>query len=483
MKPNHLTRRHFLKAAGAAATTAAVAFPQIISSRAFGASNRLNVALFGAGNRMRQILPSIIEGGTNVVAMCDVDAEQITMTRGGRQAKIGITADSAKGKKAAEPAPLSAVATALEKTKVYEDYRKLLDAEKSIDAVIIACGQRWHAHMSKAVLAAGKHVFCEKPLCHSVDEARMLRDLGKQTKLVTQVGSQGGTSDAFRRSMEIIQAGLLGQIHDVHCWSNRGFPPSAALDLNPDPILQGLNWDFWCGPSAMLPFKNYYPRGCLAWGRWFEYGDGHLADMGSHGLNLPWRALKLGPVIKASVTPAEPPKDAYPSANSFRWDFAPRENFDAVSVWWHDGDHATAPREYHSEIQSTYKQVPGTGVLFVGEKGMLLSDAWGMKGVLKLKGEAKFHGVLDHAAAKNIPVTLPRMKGQNHMEEFLEACRGNGQTFQSFPSAAQIAEVLMIGIITLRLGKPIDWDSAAMAVKGVPEADRLVSREHRTKWL
>src|SRR5438874_415759 len=184
MKPNRFTRRYFLKAT-TTAVAAAAAFPQIIPSRAFGATNRLNVALFGAGNRMRQILPSIIEGGTNVLAMCDVDPEQIVMTKGGSQAKIGITADSAKGRKAAEPAPLSAVATALEKTRVYEDYRKILDAEKSVDAVIIACGQRWHAHMSKAALAAGKHVFCEKPLCHSVDEARMLRDLGKQTKLVT----------------------------------------------------------------------------------------------------------------------------------------------------------------------------------------------------------------------------------------------------------------------------------------------------------
>jgi predicted dehydrogenase len=481
MQHNRFTRRYFLKAAAVA--TAAAGFPQVIPQRAFGAGNRLNVALFGAGNRMRQILPSIIEGGTNVVAMCDVDPEQIVMTKGGSQAKIGITAGGAKAAAAKEPPPRSAVAAALAKTGVYEDYRRILDAEKSVDAVIIACGQRWHAHMSKTALSAGKHVFCEKPLCHSVDEARMLRDLGMQTKLVTEVGSQGGTSDTFRRSMELIQAGLLGQIHDVHSWSNRGFPPSAAIDMNPDPMPPGLNWDFWCGPCAMLPYKNYYLRGCLAWGRWFEYGDGHLADMGSHGLNLPWRALKLGQPIKASVTSAEPAKDAYPSANSFRWDFAAREKFDAVSVWWHDGDQATAPREYHSEILSTYTQVPGTGVLFIGEKGMLLSDAWGKGGVVKLKGERKFRGVLDHEAGKDIPVTLPRMKGQNHMEEFLEACRGNCQTFQPFSSAAEIAEIAMLGIVALRLGRAIEWDSAAMQVKGAPEADRLVHREHRNKWL
>jgi len=483
MQPNHFTRRYFLKATATTAAAAAVAFPQIIPSRAFGASNRLNVALFGAGNRMRQILPSIVEGGTNVIAMCDVDADQIVMTKSGSQAKIGITAGSAKGKQPPELPPHAAVAKALENTKVYEDYRKILDTEKSVDAVIIACGQRWHPHLSKAALLAGKHVFCEKPLAHSVDEARMLADLGRKTKLVTLVGSQGGTTDSFRRSMEIMQTGLLGQIRTVHTWSNRGFPPATPLDLSPDPMLPGLNWDFWCGPCKVLPYKNYYPRGCLAWGRWLEYGDGHLADMGSHGLNLPWRALKLGPVITASVTTAEPPTEAYPSANSVRWDFAARENFEPVSVYWHDGDNASAPKEYHSEIQTTYKQVPGTGCLFIGEKGMLLSDAWGTKGVMKLKGDAKFRDVLNHAAAENIPKTLPRMKGQNHMDEFLEACRGNLQTFQPFSTAAQIAEIPMIGIVALRLGRPIEWDATNMKVKGAPEADRLINREHRTKWL
>jgi len=459
------SRRWFLKGVGAAGV-ACGGLPRIMVSRAFGAANdKLNVALLGCGGRSRQLLPSILRGGENVVALCDVDASQIARLK---KAAAGVE---------------GGVGAAVENAKVYEDYRKLLDSEKSVDAVVIASGQRWHVPMSKASLLAGKHVFCEKPLAHSVAEAREIGELGRQTKLATQVGSQGGTSDTFRRSMEVIQGGLLGPIREVHCWINRGFPLSAAVSRDADPIPEGLNWDFWCGPSPLLPFKQYYLRGCLAWGRWLDFGDGHLADMGAHGLNLPWRALKLGGVERASVEIPEPLKDSYPSATKFRWDFAARGGFAPVAVWWHDGAKAGPPEELGKELLSTYNKVPTDGVLFAGEKGILFSNAWGEGGVVRLKGEAKCRGVLDHEAGKSIPVTLPRMKGQNHMQEWLDACKGEGATFQGFGTAASVAEIAMVGMVALRLGKPIQWDSEGMKVKGAPEADPLVHREQRKKWL
>lgn len=472
-KHSRITRRSFVKGLGAAGA-AYVAGPQILPSGAYGAANeKLNVALFACGGRMRQLLPSIVQGGTNVVAICDVDPAQVSKMKKPTAGRRG---------QPASPQALAA-AEAIQNAKVYDDYRKLLDAEKSVEAVVIASGQRWHAYMIKAALAAGKHVFCEKPAAHTVLEAREVRELGKQTKLATQLGTQGGTTDTFRRSMEIIQAGLLGQIHQTHCWINRTFPPSAAIDTNADPMPDGLNWDFWCGPSQVLPFKQYYLGGCLAWGRWLEFGDGHLADMGAHGLNLPCRALKLGPTIKASVQAAEPVKDSYPSATSFRWDFAARPGFDATTVWWHDGPKAGPPEEFGKEILTTYAKVPNDGVLFVGEKGMLLSNAWGVGGIMKLKGDAKFRGVLNHEAAASIPVTLPRMKGQNHMQEWIDAAKGQGKTFQSFDIAGDIAEVAMVGMVALRLGQPIEWDSAALKAKNAPEAEAWVMRQPRKNWL
>ena len=456
------TRRSFLKQLGVAGV-GAVALPHIVPARAVGgtaANSRLNIGMLACGGRSRQNLPSFIN--ENVVAVCDVDARQVAQLK----------------KEAAKRGERGA---AMENVKVYEDYRKLLESEKSVDAVVVAAGQRWHVPMSKAAMLAGKHVFCEKPLAHTVAETREIRDMGRQTKLATQLGTQGGSSGAFRRSMEVIQAGVLGQIREVHAWINRSFPPSAAVDMNADPMPEGLNWDFWCGPSRLLPFKRYYLGGCLAWGRWLDFGDGHLADMGAHGLNLPWRALKLGAVQKASVEIAEPLKDSYPSATKFRWDFAAREGFGPVSVWWHDGPKAGPPEELAKELLATYNKVPGDGVLFAGEKGMLFSNAWGEGGVVKLKDEAKFRGVNDHEACKPVPVTFPRARG--HMDEWLTACKGGAPTFQGFAIAAEIAEVAMVGMVALRLGKPIEWDSAALKAKGMPEADPWIRPEQRKKWL
>jgi len=457
---HHSTRRSFLKQLGAAGVGAA-ALPQIVPSHLFGAdapSNKLNIGMFSCGGRARQLLPSL--NSENVVAICDVDARQVA------QAKKDIAGSGLAWK-----------------AKVYEDYRKLLDEEKSLDAVVISPGQRWHVPMSKRAMQAGKHVFCEKPLAHSPAEAREIRELARQSKLATQVGSQGGATDTFRRSMEVIQAGVLGQIREVHAWIDRGCSPSRSVDTKADPIPPELNWDFWCGPSKVLPFKNHYLGFCLNWGPWLEFGDGHLADMGAHGLNLPWRALKLAAPLRASVKIPEPLKDSYPSATDFRWEFAARENLPPVTLWWHDGGKAGPPEELGKELVSTYNRVPGNGVLFAGEKGILFCDAWGVGGVVKLKGDAKCRGVQDHEACKPVPVTLPRAKGQDHMGEWLAACKGGPKTFQGFETAANVAEIAMVGMVTLRFGKPIEWDSAALKVKGAPEADPLVHREQRKKWL
>ncbi|MBM3887896.1 MAG: Gfo/Idh/MocA family oxidoreductase [Verrucomicrobia bacterium] len=466
-----ISRRSFLQQLTTG--VAVMAVPQILPQRALGANNKLNVAVLGCGNRSRQLLTAVIQAGENVVALCDVQASQIARLKSG---------DSG-GKKKKKGG--SDFAAALEKAAVYEDYRKLIESEKTVDAIIIASGQHWHLAMSKLCLQAGKHVFCEKPLAHSAGEAREIARMMPGCKLATQIGTQGGATDTFRRSMEIMQAGVLGQIREVHCWINRFFPPSEPLATVADPIPEGLNWDFWCGPSRMVPFKDYYLGGCLKWGRWFEFGDGHLADMGAHAHNLPLRALKLGPPIRIEPKVGEPIKDSYPSWATFRWDFAAREKFDPVSVWWHDGEKAGPPDHLTADLKATYGSVPTNGVLFVGEKGILRSDAWGVGGVMRLKDDSspKCRGVLDHEAAKSVPVKYPRCPDQNHMLEWLLACKGGAKTFQGFDIAAKAAEFGMTGIVALRAGRTIEWDSKNLKAKGCPEADRFIHLPVRKKWL
>ena len=350
--------------------------------------------------------------------------------------------------------------------------------------MVIAPGQRWHVPMSKRAMQAGKHVFCEKPLAHSCAEAREIRELAKQMpKLATQVGSQGGATDTFRRSMEVIQAGVLGQIREVHVLDGPRLPAQHDLSTpTPTRFPPELNWDFWCGPSKVLPFKNHYLGFCLHWGPWLEFGDGHLADMGAHGLNLPWRALKLGAPMNCSVQVPEPVKDSYPSATDFRWDFAARGDMPAVKLWWHDGGKAGPPEELGKELLSTYNQVPGNGVLFAGEKGILCSDCWGVGGVVKLKGEPSAAACWTTRPASRCPSRC-RVPGQDHMGEWLAACKGGPKTFQGFETAAMVAEIAMVGMLAMRLGKPIEWDSEALKVKGLPEAEPLIHREQRKKWL
>ena len=314
---SRITRRTLLKQAVAAGVGAA-ALPLIVPSHLFGAdapSNKLNIAMLACGGRARDDLGAYVSR-ENVVAICDVDQRQV-----------------------AEAKKILARHGQADKAKVYEDYRKLLDEEKSVDAVVIAPGQRWHVPMSKRAMQAGKHVFCEKPLAHSCAQAREIRELALQhPKLATQVGSQGGATDTFRRSMEVIQAGVLGAIREVHVWMDRGCDPSRNYDTKADRIPPELNWDFWCGPSKVLPFKNHYLGFCLNWGPWLEFADGHLADMGAHGLNLPWRALKLTTALNCKVRVPEPVKDSYPSATDICWEFAARGDMPAVQLWWHDGN-------------------------------------------------------------------------------------------------------------------------------------------------
>ncbi len=469
------TRRSFLKLGTAGLGLAAC--PQIMTSGAlFGAnpaSRRLNVAIIGCGNRSRTLIPSVLQEGHNFVAMCDVDPNQIARLKSG--------ASDGKKKKGAD------FSSGLAKAKPYADFRRLLEGEKNLDAVIICAGQRWHMPMSRAVLLSGRHVFCEKPLAHSVAEARAIATMmqGNGGKLVTQIGTQGGATDAFRRSMEIMQAGLLGQIREVHCWMNRTFPPSEALATVADAMPAGLNWDAWCGPAPVHPFKTYYLGGCLQWGRWLDYGDGHLADMGAHAHNLPLRALELGPPLRIAVNSAEPVKDSYPSRNDFRWDFAARGKFAPVTVWWHDGPDAVPPPDLTRDVVATYGKVPTNGCLFVGEKGMLVSDAWGQRGVMRLKTDSspKCRGVLDHEEAKALPVIYPRAPEQNHMKEWLNACRGEGKTFQDFAVAARAAEFGMTGIVALRAGRELEWDSVNLKAKNCPEADRWIHLPQRQKWI
>jgi len=437
------------------------------AARAASATGKLNVALIGAGGRGSYIILEALRLGENVVALCDVDQSQLARAR-------KLLAEKAEGG-----------AAAAERVKLYDDYRKLLDEEKSLDAVMIATGSRWHAPLSVAFMKAGKHVYCEKPLVYRIAEARELIELAGKCKVATQTGTQGASGKSCRRAVEIIQAGVLGQIRKVHLWCD-GYgpnPPSHSRAPGEDAAPAGLNWDFWLGPRPLRPFKkDVYHPGCLRFQNWLDLCNGMLAGQGAHTFDLPVRALRLDYPIRVEAERPEPLQETYVSKGMFRFDFAVRGSLAPLSLWWSDGGRYP-PEEVTRGLKAVSGKVPNMGCLFVGEQGELFAGGWGQEGILRLKSDKNWRGVLDHEAAKAVPVTLPRAPNDNHVLEWLQACKGGPATFTGFDVGAHAAEVYLPVIVALRLGRAIEWDGPAMKAAGAPEADPLIQKIYRTKWL
>jgi predicted dehydrogenase len=450
--PTKLSRRGFL-AAGSALGAAAFGSPLVLlgaDAKSTAANDRLNLAVVGCGGQGRGDMRQLISCGANVVALCDPDTAQVAAARraGGR--------------------------AATGKAKAYEDYRKLLDDSATFDAVLIATPDHWHAPLCKAFMKAGKHVYCEKPLTHSVAEARELRELARASKVVTQMGNQGSASASMRRCLEVIRAGALGQIREIYHWginvrANEGSAPGE------DPIPVGYNWDLWVGPSAMRPFKlhAYHPA---VWRGWFDFGNGGLADFWCHAANLPMRALDLG-YPERLVTNVADGKQA-PGKAAVEYHFPARGSLAPLTLYW-QGEGLPPATKIQPVIDA--HKVNENGIFIVGDKGCIYTGHWNNGGLIRLAGEPGLKDVLHHAATKDIPESLPRVK--SHEQEFVDACRGQGKTFSDFDIGGKLTEIGLSGIVALRTGKNLDWDGEKMEARNASEAARFVHTEWRTKWL
>jgi predicted dehydrogenase len=413
------------------------------------ANSRLTMALVGCGGQGRGDMRGLMGCGATFVALCDPDAAQIK------------TARDAGGK-------------ATTKAKAYEDYRKLLDDSATIDAVLIATPDHWHAPLCKAFMKAGKHIYCEKPLTHSVSEARELRELARASKVVTQMGNQGSASASLRRCTEVIRAGALGQIRDIYEWGI-SVTANEGSAKGEDPIPANFNWDLWVGPSAMRPFKKgvYHPA---TWRGWFDFGNGGLADFVCHSFNLPMRALDLG-YPERLVVNVEKGKQT-PGKTAVEFHFPARGSLAPLTIHW-QGE-GRPPADIIKPVADVNK-VWENGIFIVGEKGCIYTGHWNNGGLIRLNGEPSLKDVLHHAATKDIPQSLPRVKG--HDQEFVDACRGNGKTFSDFDTGGKLTEIGLSGVVALRTGKSIDWDGEKMEAPGAPEAAKFVHTDVRTKWL
>lgn len=460
---HQFNRRQFIQSAAAIG----IGLPTIVPSGVLGSQSpneKLSFACIGMGGQMRgYLIPELSKLDQQIVAICDVDKRQ-------RDSALQV-----KG---------------LTEARAYHDYRELLEKEKDVDAVIIATPDHWHVPIVQAALQAGKHVYCEKPLAHSVAECRALEQLAlDHPKQATQTGNQGCSTEGFRRSYEVIQSGLLGSITEVHVWHPaHSWPNGVDRPVQSDPIPEGLDWEFWLGKAPARPYNNeiYHPG---KWRGWYDFGGGSLADFCCHGFQLAYRSLDLGAPTRIEATGENLGHESFATRCTVTYDFPAKGKRGPVKLYFYSGENNLPPDSV------TQGPVGSTGCLIVGTEGTLSAGLWNTDCNVRLKGAPQFTGANQPAVAA-IAKTQPRIdtevlrwdpkrtaQGQrpkwsqvnnSHMFEWVLACAGDARTYSPFEVGARITEIGLLGVVALRMQKPIDWDAAGRKATGLPEADAII---------
>lgn len=472
---NRSTRRDFLHA-GAAAAVFTIVPRHVLGGRGFVApSDKVNVALVGAGGQGRTNTRELFKlDDVQVIAVAD-PAESFSLEPFYYKGSAGrlVVKDEIE-KHYAKKTPNFHCAD-------YEDFRQMLEKEKAIDAVLCATPDHVHAYVSAAAMRAGKHVYCEKPLTHNLWEARQVARIAKETGVATQMGNQGHSSDGIRQTVEWIESGAIGPVREVHAWvsAKRWNPALTGRPTVAPPVPAGLNWDLWLGPREPRPYHSvYFP---VAWRDFWAFGSSNLGDFGCHDLDAACWALELHTPQSVEARPAgSTDKDIGPHGCIAYYRFPERPsplggkgvggegaNQPPVKITWYDGGLAPERPAGLPEKEKT----PGRGVLFVGDKGLLLCGGAG--------GKPRLLGPQANGSEPPKP-TLARSKG--HHRDWIDACKGGQAAGSNFEYGARLTEIVLLGVLALRTGKVIQWDAQNLKAKGEPEADALIKEGYRKGW-
>ena len=432
-KSNQLksTRRDFVKTttAGAALLSTGV-WTGTTLAESKAANAKLNIACIGTANRAAADVDGVKM--ENITAICDVDKRY-----------------------------LDAAQKQFPDARAYADHRELIDAEgDKIDAVVVGTADHQHAPASIRAIRAGKHCYCEKPLTHTVEEARLVAQAAKAKGVATQMGTQIHAEDNYRRVVEIIQAGVIGDVNEVHVWVGKGWGGGERPEGGQEPPAY-LSWDLWLGPAPVRPYVEgrYHPAN---WRRWWDFGQGTLGDMACHFMDLPFWALKLRhPTTCEAEGPAVHPETC-PLGLIVRYDFPERDGMPPVKLTWYDGN--LIPKTVTGE------RVPGSGVMFVGTEGKMYANY----GSYRLFPTKKFKGFKPPAQ------TIPKSIG--HHAEWIKACKDGSPTTCNFDYSGALTESVLLGNVAYRLGKKLEWDAENLKATNCPEADSLIRKEYRAGW-
>ena len=451
MSKNTITRRAFL---AVTTTTALTAWAQggvkpntaRVVPRKLSPNERLNVAGIGVGGKGTGDIMSCT--GENVVALCDADH-----------------------KRAGESF------YRLKKAKQYWDYRKMFDEmADAIDACTISTPDHTHAPAAYMAMKLGKHVYVQKPLTHTLAEARLLTKTAREMGVATQMGNQGQAGNAVREVCEMIWAGAIGNVREAHIWTDRPgevWPQGIPKPLPEEPVREKLDWDLWIGAAPMRPYNGgYCPR---SWRGWWDFGCGALGDMGCHNMNPAWWSLKIGEAKTYTVELVQEDGNndqTGPNASIIKYTVPARAGMGPVEVYWYDG--SLMPKRPEALPEGAQLGAGDNGSLFIGDAGIL---TFGVNG-----DDARIYPEERSKDFKRPEPTLPRIREENPYLNWIDACKGGVAACSNFDYSGPLTEFVNFGNVALRTGSRMNWDCAKFEITNDKEANRFLTKEYRKGW-
>jgi predicted dehydrogenase len=434
MEKRKITRRDFLS--GVAATAAFTIVPRHVlgGPRRVSPSEKLNVACIGVAGMGASDVGQV--SGENLIAFCDVD--------------WGHAADTFKR---------------YPNVKKYRDFRVMLDKEgKNIDAVTVSTPDNIHAVAAMAAIKMGKHVYCQKPLCHDIFEVRQLTEAAREHNVMTQMGIQLHAEECVRLVAEMIKSGLIGKVRKVDIWSGKNWG-GGERPKESEPVPETLDWNLWLGPAPWRPYNHVYLP--ANWRRWWDFGTGTLGDMGCHIIDPAFWALDLGYPTSVEARPSKFNNETYPTATTVKWEFPARGDLPAVTVTWNDGDRRP---ERPKELEQGRK-LPDQGGLYYGEKGTIMAPHGGTP------------MLIPYSKMKETKMPEPFLgRGVNHYQDWIKACKGGPKPLANFDYAGPLSETILLGNVAALAGEKLLWDGPNLKVTNHRRANEHLKRKYREGW-
>ncbi len=463
------SRRDFLRASA----VATLGF-HILPASARGANDRIQVGAIGISGKGQSDLLAVAAGGATIVALCDVANPRNPELSRKKKAKAGDT-----------------MLDRFPEAKLFTDYREMIATMNGIDAVTVSTPDHHHFHASMLAMRKGKHVYCQKPIAHSIWEARRLAEVAIQTKVQTQMGNQAHAGEPIRRGVELIRAGVLGRVTEVHAWTNRPiWPQGMKAWPKAEPVPQGLDWDQWIGPA---PFRDYSPAiAPFNWRGYWDFGAGALGDMGCHIMDMPYWALGLTAPTTVDSWHEGGTAIAAPNRSTITYQFPTSILGGPVKFMWYDGVvgkegvYVNTPPEalWKSDFPTADHLFRRFDLMLVGEKGRMFFGRSRQDWVFKPDALGTDFPAPPKTIAR-VPGGTQEGKGEDGggpYVEWLSAIKTGTPALSSFASSGPFSETVLLGNVALRLGKRVEWDAKKMVAKNAPEAAPLIRRAYRKGW-